>query len=324
MMGRVSGSVLGLAAAMAACAGARAQPAPDLQVDHAAARLVVIAEPRRDVVVTLQHGPSRLPPLTVRRQGQRLVVDGGLERPWGGQSISCVGGYSSNTVPFAIFGHPVTHTRDTRAVVVPGVGRVELADLPVITAHVPLDAHLASSGAVWGEVGATRSLALAASGCGDWRAGPVAGALSVDEVGSGDVRAADAGAVRARLAGSGDISVGRVAGAADLTLNGSGDVDAASVAGPLGVALAGSGDVRVGAVSGPVRAQIASSGDVRIREGRAPDVQVNVSGSGDFDFKGQAGRLTAAVAGSGDVYVARVDGPVSKSVVGSGEVRVGR
>ena len=322
MTGRLGGAVLGMAAAMAA--SAQAQPAPDLQVDHAAARLVVIAEPRRDIEVTVQHGPSRLPPLTIRRQGDHLIVDGGLQRPGGGLSISCVGGYTINNAPFAIFGHPVTHARDTRAVVVPGVGRVELADLPVVTAHVPLDAHLAASGAVWGEVGRTRSLALATSGCGDWRAGPVAGALSVDGVGSGDVQASDAGAVRARLAGSGDISVGRIAGAAEIALNGSGDVEAASVAGPLAVALAGSGDVSIGAVSGPVRAQIASSGDVRIRDGRAPEVQVNVSGSGDFDFKGQAGRLTAAVAGSGDVYVARVDGLVSKSVVGSGEVRVGR
>ena len=299
---------------------ALAQPSAQVQVEHAAARLVVIAEPRGDISVTVQHGPSRLPPLAVRRDGGRIVVDGGLEG-WG-RHLDCAGGMTINTV-LHVFGHAVTHVRDSRGVSVGGIGRVEYADLPLITAHVPLDARIATGGAVWGEIGSTRSLALQTTGCGDWTAGRVRGALGVQAVGSGDVRAADVGIAHVQLSGSGDVSMGQVAGGADVALNGSGDVQTGPVGGPLQVALSGSGDVTVAGVNAPVRAQIASSGDVRIHGGRAPQVQVNVSGSGDFDFGGEAGSLQASVAGSGDVHVARVDGPVSKSVVGSGEVTVG-
>ena len=291
---------------------------PQVQVEHAAARLVVLAEPRSDISVTVQQGSSPLPQLSVRREGGRIIVDGGLERD-GRSSIQCRGGISFD----GLFGRQTGRVRDTRAVEVQGVGRVRYADLPVVTAHVPLDARIATGGAVWGEAAAPRSLDLAASGCGDWTVGSMSGGLDADMLGSGDVKAGDAGSVHARLTGSGDLTVGRVLGGMDLALNGSGDVGAGPVIGPLKMALAGSGDVGVASVDGPVSARIASSGDIRIRSGRAPVVQVSVAGSGDFDFRGDAGRLAAAVVGSGDVHVSRVDGPVSKSVVGSGEVSVG-
>ena len=126
-------------------------------------RLIVIAEPRSDISVTVQHRPSRLPPLEVRREGGRIVVDGGLDGPW--RHLDCVG-YRRVTDVFHLFGQSVTHNRDNRGVIVGGVGRVDYADLPVITAHVPLDARVATAGAVWGDVGATRSLALQTAG---WR-----------------------------------------------------------------------------------------------------------------------------------------------------------
>ena len=318
------GAVFGAASLALAAAAAQAQPAaPQVQVEHAAARLVVVAEPRNDISVTVQHGPSRLPELVVRREGGRIVVDGGLARPFGGDALRCVGGSWTNT-PFAVFGHPVAHTRDTRAVLAQGYGRIELADLPVVTAHVPLDARLATSGAVFGQVGSTRSLALSPTGCGDWAAGHVQGLLAVNAAGSGDTRVDGAGEVHARLAGSGDLSVGPVAGPADLSLAGSGDVSAGAVGGPVRLSLSGSGDVTVAQVNAPVVADMASSGDVRIHGGRTPELKVSLAGSGDFSFGGEAGRLSARVVGSGDVHVAHVDGPVSKSVVGSGEVYVGR
>ena len=311
-------AVIGISPAQAQ---AQTQAQPEVKVEHAAARLVVIAEPRSNISVTVQHGPSGLPPLSVRREGGRIVVDGGLQRPDGGTTIHCVGGYSKTT-PFSFFGHPVDHVRESRAVVVPGVGRVEFGDLPVITAHVPLDANISTSGAVWGDVGATYSLSLAATGCGDWSAGPVRGVFSLASAGSGDVRASDVGRLYARLAGSGDLSVGD-AGATAVQIASSGGVSAASVTGGLDAAVASSGDLAVGRMDGPVHAQIAGSGDIRLKSGRAPDVKVQVSGSGDFNFAGTAGRLQAAVAGSGDVHVAHVTGEVSKSVAGSGEVTVG-
>ena len=292
-----------------------------MKVEHAAPRLIVVAEPRGNISVTVQHGPSRLPQLSIRREGDRIVVDGGLQRPDGGTTVSCEGDRRI-THPFALFGHSVEHTSNARAVAVPGVGRVEFADLPVITARVPLDASVSTGGAVWGEVGATRSLTLATTGCGDWTAGPVRGVLSLDSAGSGDVHASDAGRLYARLASSGDLSVANV-GPTAVQIASSGDISAASITGGLDAAVASSGDMTVGRMDGPVHAQIAGSGDMRLRSGRAPEVKVQVSGSGDFDFAGVAGRLQAAVAGSGDVHVVHVTGEVSRSVAGSGEVSVG-
>ncbi len=313
---------LSITAVSAAGAPAEAQPPSQVLVEHTAARLIVVAEPRSDIAVTIQHGPSRLPELAVRREGGRIIVDGGLARPFGGDRLRCVGG-TSNGVHVSLFGGVRTRSGDTRAVLVDGVGRVALADLPVITAHVPLDAHLATGGAVYGQIGATRSLVLSPAGCGDWVAGHVQGPLSVNAAGSGDTRVDGAGEVHAHLAGSGDLAVGPVAGPADLSLAGSGDVSAGAVGGPVRLSLSGSGDVTVAQVNAPVVANMSSSGDVRIHGGRTPDLKVSIAGSGDFDFGGDAGRLSASVAGSGDIHVAHVDGPVSKSVVGSGEVTVG-
>ena len=318
------GVIFSAGAMMLAASAAQAQPGPQVQVEHAAARLVVIAEPRNDISVTVQHGPTRLPELAVRRQGGRIVVDGGLARPFGSDRVRCVGGSWNGVVHVSPFGGVRSGSGDTRAVLVDGVGRVPLADLPVITAHVPLDARLATSGAVYGQIGSTRSLVLSPSGCGDWAAGHVQGPLSVDAAGSGGTRVNGAGEVHGRLAGSGDLAVGQVAGIADLSLAGSGDVSAGAVGGPVRLSLSGSGDVTLAQVNAPVVANMASSGDVRIHGGRTPDLKVSIAGSGDFTYGGEAGRLTASIVGSGDIHVAHVDGPVSKSVIGSGEVSVGR
>jgi hypothetical protein len=299
------------------------QPAgAGVHVEHAAARLVVIAEPRNNVSVTVEHGSSGLPPLQVRREGDMIVVDGGLARPFGGDRLRCVGGWNIHPA-VRLFGGPVTHVSDNRAVVVDGVGRVNYGDLPVITAHVPMDASLATTGAVWGEVGATDRLHLVSTGCGAWTAGPVRGVLDTRATGSGDISVVSAGVVHAALAGSGDVTVGPIAGPADLSLAGSGDVRIGPVGGPLKASLAGSGDINVAQANGPVLAHIASNGDIHIHGGAVPVVEATVAGSGDITFDGTAGRVSASVVGSGNVRVAHVTGPVSKSVVGSGEVTVG-
>ncbi len=298
---------------LAAASAVQARLGPQVQVEHAAARLVVVAEPRGDISVTIRHGPSRLPELAVRREGGRPFGDG----------VHCVGANWTRR-PFFAFGRPIAHMRDTHGVITAGFGRIDLDALPVITAHVPLDARLATSGAVFGEVGPTRSLVLSPAGCGDWTAGHVQGPLTVSATGSGDTRVDGAGEVHAHLAGSGDLAVGPVDGPADLSLAGSGDVSAGAVSGPVRLSLSGSGDVTLAQVDAPVVANIASSGDVRIHGGRTPDLRVSIAGSGDFTFGGEAGRLSASVVGPGDVHVAHVEGPVSRSVVGSGDVYVGR
>ncbi|MGC1305122.1 MAG: hypothetical protein WA840_22365, partial [Caulobacteraceae bacterium] len=157
--------VAAMTASAALATGCHADEAPQVRVEHAAARLVVIAEPRNNVSVTVHHGNSRLPELTVRQEGDRVVVDGGLNAgPFGAtiDRVRCVGSYTTTHTG------PLVSTRDSRGVIAPGAGRVAYADLPVIVAHVPLNARIAGSSAVFGEVGRTDSLDLSAAGCGDW------------------------------------------------------------------------------------------------------------------------------------------------------------
>lgn len=281
---------------------------PGVRVEHAAARLVVIPEARADVAVTVAPGDPRLPPLDVRREGGVVVLDGGLR----GRIGACRGS------DLNVNGHRPLITVDVR-----GVGRVPFDRLPVVTAHVPLTAQVAGGEAVWGEVGPSRRLTLSNAGCGDWRVAPVREALSVEDAGSGDVRAQTAGALNWRSHGSGDLAIDAVAGPAVLQMAGSGDVKLERVSGPLRVELAGSGDVAAGRVDGPIQAAIQGSGDVHVAGGRASTVAVETAGSGDFSFDGEAGALSARTAGSGDIHVARVTGPVSRMSAGSGEITVG-
>jgi hypothetical protein len=300
-------------AVLATVSGAEAAPAvaqgPQAQVQHAAVRLVVVPEPRSNVSVTVAHGPNRLPALSVRQEGGRVIVDGGLQRPFG----QGPGGISCHKGP-----------ENDGWVEVAGVGRIAYSDLPVVTAHVPLDARVSGQGAVYGQVGAARSLDLANAGCGDWSLASVQGRLAVTEAGSGDVQAADAGQLQAHLGGSGDLGIGRIADGAVIVIGGSGDVRGAAVRGPLKLSVAGSGDVRIGHVDGPIQAELAGSGDVHVSEGRAPSVQVQTSGSAEFDFGGEAGRVQVASSGSGDVHIAHASGPVSQASSGNGEIQIGR
>jgi hypothetical protein len=297
---RLEAGKMNRAALLAATLGILAAPGAALaqtggvRVEHAAARLIVIPEPRSNVSVTVQQGQAGLPPLHVRQDGGVVVVDGGLERRIAGCGAVHVGIFFHR--PESDGGGWVRF-HDRRP--------VRIADLPVITARVPLNARVAAGEAVWGEVGPTNSLDLSNAGCGDWRVADVRGELHLHSAGSGDVRAGSAGPTKVALSGSGDLQL-------------------ANLNGGLDVALSGSGDVHARGVNGPIGARIAGSGDISIDGGQAPNVAVSIAGSGDFRFRGVAGALAASIAGSGDVTVSHVTGPVSKRVVGSGDVNVGR
>ena len=306
---------------LAAAAPALASSEPGVRVEDAAARIVVIPEARRDVSVTVRQGDPRLPPLRTRTEGQAIVVEGGLEHRidgcgWGGFDIT------------GIFSRDAErrngHDPQAQKVMIRGIGAVALDRLPVITAHVPMDAAVAARGAVWGEVGPTASLKLAKAGCGDFKVADVKGAFDLSSAGSGDTFAGRAGRVHAALQGSGDLRTTGVDGGADLTIAGSGDVRLGRVGGGINASIKGSGDVRAQSAGGPLNAVIHGSGDMLIDGGRAPAVAVQIAGSGDFRFGGEAGSLAAQVAGSGDVHVAHVTGAVTKSVAGSGSVYAGR
>ena len=259
-----------------------ASAAPSVDIRYAAARVTVIPEARSDIQVFVAKGNARLP-LTVTRQGEQTVIEGNLHmRP-----VSC----------HSMFGKP--------AVFIFGIGNIGIDDMPQVVIHVPMDAHVSAGEAVWGSVGHANSLDLRDSGCGDWTAAPVSGALNVAVSGSGDVHASGAGWAEVRVSGSGDVSLGEVHGALTTSISGSGDVTAASI-------------------NGPLDARISGSGDVSVKGGQATTMRVRIAGSGDVTLKGPAQSLDASIAGSGDVNVGRVSGAVTKHIAGSGDVNVGR
>ena len=287
-----------------------------VSIRNAVARVEVIPEARSDVTVSVTPGRKTLPTVQVRREGGRVILDGGLAHRIKG----C--GFYGFGVSWNMTDNKSGRAPKARAHVI-GVGNLGPEDMPHIVIHTPLDATVDADGAVFGQVGQAHKLDLALSGCGDWSLSDVAEALSVAVSGSGDVNGGRAGRLKVQVSGSGDVRLTQVSGPADVTTSGSSDVSLAS-SGPLSVRIGGSSDVKVKTVNGPIHAQISGSGDVTVDQGNAPEVDVAVAGSGDFRFHGQAGRVQASVAGSGDIDIAHATGPVSQSKAGSGDIHIGR
>ncbi len=292
------GQVKGTGAASALPAAAYA--ATELKIRDAVAVVKVIPEDRTDISIEIAN-PGALAMPRVRMDGGVLVVDGGLDR----RIRDCRtrnGAYSVN---------------------VNGVGDVDEAQMPVITAHVPRAVDLSVGGAARTEVGPSTSATLSFTGCGNAAVADVAGALDMNAAGSGDVTVGATKSAEVSAAGSGDTVLGAVAEKLEASVAGSGDVTAASVTGPLDVSIAGSGDVVVlaGAVA-DTDISIAGSGSVDIASG-VGRLEVAIMGSGDVTVRGPAAAVDANIMGSGDVQVASVAGGVQKAVMGSGSVQIG-
>lgn len=110
---------------------------------------------------------------------------------------------------------------------------------------------------------------------------------------------------KASIAGSGDLSVNRVA---------SGDFEGST---------AGSGSLSIGAMSVANAAlSIAGSGDISAK-GTAETLKLSIAGSGDIDASGvKAKAADASIAGSGSIS-ADVNGKASVSILGSGDANMG-
>jgi len=312
-MSRIGGLVLFFTLLSAPAAFAQG---PGVSIRNAVARVEVIPEARSDVDVVVTPGRKALPTVQVRREGGRVILDGGLAN-----RIKGCGFYGSG-LSMNLKINERSHGPAARANVI-GIGNIGPDDMPHIVIHTPMDAAVEASGAVFGEVRPANRLDIAVAGCGDWSLADVADALSVSTSGSGDVTGGRAGRLKALVSGSGDIRLSQIAGPADVTTSGSANVNLSS-SGPLSVRIGGSSDVHVKTVNGPIHAQISGSGDVTVDQGQAPDVDVAVAGSGDFRFHGQAGRVSASVAGSGDITIAHATGPVSESKAGPGDIHIGR
>lgn len=254
--------------------------AASVEVKDAVARVVVIPEARIGVKVEfLTHNASL--PFKVRTVGDRVIVDGGLDR----RIRSC-------------------HAEGDRVHVrVAGLGDVGYDDMPQIVIRTPKEVRVGAGGAVFGSIGKSATVDLVNAGCGDWTVANVAGRLKINQAGSGDTTTGDAAEAVLRIAGSGDIRIGDIAGPLTADVAGSGDVNALSIASSLDVKIAGSGDVRVAAGRvADMTVSIAGSGDVTF-EGVAQTLRARIAGSGDVHVKEVTGQVSKAVVGSGGVTI---------------------
>ncbi|MGZ9113250.1 MAG: GIN domain-containing protein [Brevundimonas sp.] len=287
------------AIAIAAAAGpVFAKAGPEVEIRHAVARVAVVVEDRTDIAVEIEQGSSGLPAVQVTRDGADVRIDGGLGGRRGlfgrGDGLrNCRSGPDNARQP-----------GEGASVEVRSVGRVNLADAPLIVIRTPRNVNVDASGAVFGSVGrGSASIELGNAGCGDWNVANSDGRVSLAVSGSGDIRAGTSSALEASISGAGSITAGATRG--------------------LEVSLSGAGDVIVARVDGPTEISIAGAGDVAVRAGTAPTLSISIAGVGDVDFDGVAGDVDVSLAGAGDVNIARATGSVSRSVAGVGDIRIG-
>lgn len=290
--------LIGVAAAAAWTGAAAAQ---EVQMEGVVARVVVIPEARSNLEVNVQPGPAGLPPVRVRREGQRIVLEGGLD----------VNHCNTNN------GVTTVRTRDGR--------RLQLQSAPLVTIRAPRSLTISTRrGAIQGQVGPMQDLSLSSGGCSNWRLGDVSGQLQLTQSGGARTVAGQARSARLRASGGGSIEVGPV-GALDAGASGGGRLQIGPVAGPLTADASGGGVIRVSSVSGPVSAEASGGGGVGIAGGRSGMLQASASGGGWVDHDGAAGGLSARASGGGRVEVATLNGPVrERSQSGGGRVIVGR
>lgn len=258
---------------------ARYPVASEVQLRGVAAVVRVTPQARPDVAMAVTN-PGPLPDPELRRAGNRLIIDGRQRH---------AGGCRGNQHDFSVS--------------VPGHGRLNASQLPVIELRVPREVVLSIAGAVQVRMGAAQSANVTISGCGDAELESVVGEADLTVAGASAVRLYQAGSARVVIAGAGGVELGAV-------LEG------------LTASIAGAGDLAAARVDGPTSLAIQGAGDVNIRDGRASVLTVVIAGAGDVVHNGEAERLDVTIVGAGDVRVRRVEGEIKRRVLGGGDVIV--
>lgn len=303
------------AVAIAAVAGPALAKAPNVEIRYAVARVAVVVEDRADVAVEIEQGSSRLPRVEVTRVGDEVRINGGLRRRGG-----LFG--SSDGIRECHSGPDGGRAGEGAWVEVRDIGRVNIADAPLIVIRTPRNVDVNAQGAVYGSIGrGARSVDLGNGGCGEWDVANIDGPLSLALGGSGDVRTGTATDFDISIGGSGSVTAG-ASSSLDISIGGSGSVIAGATR-SLDVSIGGSGDVTVARLDGNMDVAIGGSGDIDVRTGTAPNVDISIGGAGDVEFGGVAGNVDVSIFGSGDVTIARATGSVSRSIVGGGEINIG-
>src|SRR5690606_19260848 len=114
------------AVTLAAAAGPTlAKPGPEVEIEHAVARVVVIVEDRADIGVEIEQGASQLPALRVERDGANVRINGGLARRVAGIRMG-------DAIRECRSGPDSTRPGLGASVEVRDIGRVNLEDAPLI------------------------------------------------------------------------------------------------------------------------------------------------------------------------------------------------
>lgn len=276
---------LSTAAAVGAALIGGTASAADVEIRNAAVRVVVVPEARQDVRVVVAHPNPKLPIRVFTGFDGRVIVDGGLTMFLVGRPITC--GPNSADGWMNVW----------------GVGRFTYDELPQVIIRVPLDAHVAAGGGVFGAVGPAQSLDLASSGCGGWDVAEVQDALRVRSSGASQVRTGGAGRMSLRASGSGHI----VTHAARQGL----DAD-----------VSGSGGIHVSEASGDVRANVSGGGQIAVDAGHAASLKANASGSGSIAYTGSTIDFDGDISGSGRITVRAVTDKLRASISGGGDMDI--
>ncbi len=344
----VLASAFSLAFATSASAGLMYQPdGVQIELRDLVARVVVTPEERSDIDIRVRYGKAKVPTLMVSHRGNTTVLNGHV-----------TGEARTMNFRFQINMDDGDESTSTGTVYISGMGKMNIADLPLVYIRVPMNAVVKDSAYSFGRIGTSKSLSLIMNGSGEWGVDPVTGPLNVISSGSGNLRLTTAGDTIIDNMGSGDITLDSVRnlkvslsgsgnftanqsldtdlqnhGSGDVTLsrvrnlnaqlNGSGDLQMNTISGGLTVVNSGSSDVNISRVSGPVTLSLSGSGDVNIDEGQVPAMVIKGSGSGDVNYGGITNTLNIDINGSGDINVGRATGPVVTKVVGSGEMHIG-
>ncbi len=272
---------IALIAAATLTSGA-AQAAANVQITDAAARVTVVPEDRSDVKVEIIAPNARLP-LTVRIEGDRTIIDGGLDH----RIRNCRGMGEGGGI----------RIRD--------LGDVPWSETPQVVIRTPRDVHLSTNGAVQGSIGRSASLDLHNSGCSNWTIADVAGDVSLSESGAGSVRMGASNRLAVHLSGAANIHATRVRQAMDMQLSGAGNIRVDELIGEMDAQVSGVGKVDVdgGRVS-TIRASVSGIGSVDFG-GVAADLDASISGLGSVRVQEVTGSIRKHVSGGGSVQVAK-------------------
>ena len=275
--------VLGTGAAALAVAMAGQVAAAELVFDDVVARVVVIPEARSDIQVEVAPGRNGAPTVRVSRSGDTVTVSSGSrvrQCNFDGENGSWI--------------------------VLKGGPRVDMEDAASVTVRAPRDVRIAGHGAIQGSIGRSQTLTIEQSGCANWTAGDVAGALTADMSTGASLRAGSTPTANLTATAGGSVRVVR-ADRLEASATAGGVVKAMTAPGMVTATATGGGVVSIDGGSTRSLAGTATGGAHIRHKGRVGDLDVNAQGGAVIRIAHAARVLSSSAHGGSSVVVN--DGP---------------